>query len=360
MIGRAKAAFAALRRRSTFVDHVVRTIQHFGAVRGSILAGGITYFGFLSIFPILALAFFVVGYISEYFPNADDALETAISQILPGIVTTEDPPPAGQISFDQIAATRNIAGVIGALGVLYTGLGFVSNLRSSLEVAFGVSKQRAYGFVPGKLRDLATLALVGLMILLSVGISSAVTQNASTLLDTIGIRSSTAAVAVGVLSVLLGIASSTVLFFVIYKLLPHTDVPARAMWSGALLAAIGFEIIKQLAAFLLGAAAGGALASLALSVTLLVWIYYFAQLTVYGASWSVMAPASRRRPTAVVPRVVPVVGGSAASPLGLPAVPALETQRDEAVTTSRVLLLLGGAALGAWAWGRHGRQKDES
>ncbi|WP_370616020.1 YihY/virulence factor BrkB family protein [Mumia sp. Pv 4-285] len=360
LLRRAKDGFAALRRRRPFVDHVVRTIQHFGSVRGGILSGGITYFGFLSVFPILALAFFVVGYIAEYFPGADDALEAAISQVLPGIVTSEDPPPAGQISFDQIAASRNIAGVIGALGVLYTGLGFVSNLRSSLEVAFGVPKTRSYGFVPGKLRDLGTLVGVGLMIMLSVGVSSALTQNASAVLDSIGIQSGTAAVAVGVLSVVVGVATGTLLFWVLYTFLPHTDVPSRARWSGALLAAIGFEIVKQLASFLLGIAAGGALASLALSVTLLVWIYYFAQLTIYGASWAVTTAASRRRATVVVPHVVPVVGASSASPPGLPALPALQAQRDDAVTTSRAMLVLAGAALGAWVWGRYEKHKEET
>ena len=29
-----------------------------------------TYFGFLSVFPVLALAFFVVGYVAKIFPDA--------------------------------------------------------------------------------------------------------------------------------------------------------------------------------------------------------------------------------------------------------------------------------------------------
>ncbi|MGH1563486.1 YihY/virulence factor BrkB family protein [Mumia sp. DW29H23] len=359
LIARGKEWFARLRRRRPFVDHVVRTVQHFGVVRGSILSGGITYFGFLSVFPILALAFFVVGYIAEYFPGAEDALETAIDQILPGIVTTEDPPPPGQISFDQIAATRNIAGIIGFLGVLYTGLGFVSNLRTSLEAAFDVPTTRSYGFVPGKLRDLATLVLVGLILLLSVGISGIVTQYAGDLLGEIGVESLPVSIAVGVLSVALGVASSTLLFFALYKLLPHTDVPDRALWQGALLAAVGFEAIKQLASFILGAAAGGALASLALSVTLLVWIYYFAQLTIYGASWALTSREARNRGTVVVPHLVPSIGGSV-SPAGRSLLPEVQTERDEAVATSRTLLVIGGLAVAAWAWVRHDKGRSRT
>ena len=35
--------------------------EHYGDVKGSLQAGAVTYFAFLSFFPILALAFFVVG-----------------------------------------------------------------------------------------------------------------------------------------------------------------------------------------------------------------------------------------------------------------------------------------------------------
>ena len=42
--------------------------QHRGA--GDQLAGAITYFGFLSFFPLLALGFSVVGYISYVYPSA--------------------------------------------------------------------------------------------------------------------------------------------------------------------------------------------------------------------------------------------------------------------------------------------------
>ena len=47
------------RERWPLLDHGVRTQQHYGRVNGSGLAGSVTYFAFLSFFPILALAFFV-------------------------------------------------------------------------------------------------------------------------------------------------------------------------------------------------------------------------------------------------------------------------------------------------------------
>ncbi len=68
-----------LRRRRPVVDHVVRMVQHYGSVKGNLQAGAVTYFGFLSFFPILALAFFVVGCVSKVFRDARDVLVTAIN-----------------------------------------------------------------------------------------------------------------------------------------------------------------------------------------------------------------------------------------------------------------------------------------
>ena len=52
-----KERLEALRRRRPFVDHVLRMQEHYSAVKAGQQAGAVTYFGFLSFFPILALAF---------------------------------------------------------------------------------------------------------------------------------------------------------------------------------------------------------------------------------------------------------------------------------------------------------------
>ena len=49
------------RERRPFVDHAVRMQEHYGGVKAGQQAGAVTYFAFLSVFPILAIAFFVVG-----------------------------------------------------------------------------------------------------------------------------------------------------------------------------------------------------------------------------------------------------------------------------------------------------------
>src|SRR4051794_24844767 len=62
----------AARRSSPLLDHGVRTQQHYADVNGTALAGGVTYYGFLSFFPLLAVAFFVVGQVAKVYPQARD------------------------------------------------------------------------------------------------------------------------------------------------------------------------------------------------------------------------------------------------------------------------------------------------
>lgn len=122
-VGKAKAALGAVRRHSRLVDHAIDMVSHYGNVQGNVLAGAVTYFGFLSFFPLLALAFAVVGYIARWFPNAEDSLVTAIQQVFPGIVTVDG--ANNTISMSQIKSASNVAGLVGFLVILYSGLGWI-------------------------------------------------------------------------------------------------------------------------------------------------------------------------------------------------------------------------------------------
>src|SRR3954452_10669109 len=85
-VDRIKSRIAEARHRSPAVDHVVRMQEHYGATKAGQQAGAVTYFGFLSVFPVLALAFFVVGYVAEDYLDAQDTLVDAIKSMFPGLI----------------------------------------------------------------------------------------------------------------------------------------------------------------------------------------------------------------------------------------------------------------------------------
>ena len=102
LIDDAKRRIEDARERWPLLDHLVRTVEHFGNVNGSALAAAVTYFAFLSFFPIIALAFAVIGFVSGAYPNAERDLVTAINDVLPGIVGDGE----GELSLDTLQKSR--------------------------------------------------------------------------------------------------------------------------------------------------------------------------------------------------------------------------------------------------------------
>jgi membrane protein len=295
LLDRVKIKVAVLRARWAVLDHAVRTFEHMGAVQGTMLAGAVTYFGYLSFFPVLVIAFAVVTIVANVVPEARTALVTAVESIFPGLIGDGQ---NAAINIDTFETQARAVGVIALLGLFYSGLGWISAARAGLQGVFMVPPKQRRNFFVGKGIDLVVLAVIGLVLILSVGLSSAVTnvtEDVLVLLRVDEIPGPGFLWLLRVLGVALGVAASTVLFFAMFRLLPTTDLPRRALAKGALVAALGFEVLKLLAGLLIGLAADNpATAVLGISLVLLVWINYFSQVIMVGAAWAYTSPEARR------------------------------------------------------------------
>lgn len=278
------------RERRPLLDHVVRTFEHYGKVNGSALAAAVTYFAFLSFFPILALAFAVIGLVSRAYPRAEEDLVEALDQVLPGLV-------GGDNGLQLSTFQENAPGIlsIGILLALYSGLGWLSGTRTALVAVFEEPSREQPGFVVGKLRDVLALLTLGSVLLVSVAVSGVATKVAEPLLDLVGLDAG-AEPLLWVLALLLGLGASTLLFFAFFKLLATPDVPTRSLWSGAALGAVAFEVLKQLSTVLLQATREQpAVQAFGIALVLVVWINYFSRVVVLAASWAHTTAASRAR-----------------------------------------------------------------
>ena len=285
----ATATIQQVRRRRPFVDHLVRTVQHYGSAKGSLQAGAVTYFAFLSFFPILALAVFVVGQVARIYPHANDQLVKAIDQVLPGMVGSGP----SEISLSSVQSFSGWAGVIGLLGVMYAGLGWLSALREALEAVFELPAKEQPSFVGGKLRDLVTLAVVGVTLIVAVTISGAVIGYSDKILHAVGLGTSLSPLLIA-LSIVIGLAANTLLFYALFRLLAEPHAPQRSLWSGALLGAVGFEVLKQLSGYLIASTKQQpAFQAFGIALILLVWINYFSRVVLYAAAFAHTSPEAR-------------------------------------------------------------------
>lgn len=348
---RVRLRIRTARNRRAWLDHAVRAYDRNSEVLGSQLAAAITYFGFLSFFPLLALVFALVGYISNIFPDARDSVTQAIDDAFPSLIGTGP----GQIDIQDIIDARAGAGVIGLLGLLYAGLGWLDALRFALQRVFGTSEV-AVGFVKRKAVDVVVLVALGTSLLASLVVTNLATEATRATLGLVDLDDSLVALALlKVLSVALALLADTVLFAILLSRLSGARVPWRQVRSGALLGAIGFGVLKLAGTFLIGRTTQNPLyATFGVIVGLLVWIYLISKLLMFVAAWTATLPYSLEpagpgddgagRSTGLAAATEPV---SVVAPRDFVTVPAAAELGEARVRRRRWRLAALGAAAGA-------------
>jgi len=125
--------------------------------------------------------------------------------------------------------------------------------------------------------------VIGFLLLVSLMIS-AVLSGAG---DALGARVELPGFVLSVLNFLVSTAVIAGLFTLLYKVLPDEKIPWGDVWVGGVVTALLFSLGKALIGLYLGnssvASAYGAAGSLAV---VLIWIYYSAQLVLFGAEFT--------------------------------------------------------------------------
>src|SRR5579875_3548841 len=130
--------------------------------RGPYLAALITYYAFVSLFPLLLLFFSAAGFFLQGHPELQNDLRQAVLKELPDIGSRIHP------------ATFHGSGIglaVGILGTLYGGLGATQAAQASFNQIYGVPRNEQPNPLKSRLRSLALLALLGSGVLLSTGIA---------------------------------------------------------------------------------------------------------------------------------------------------------------------------------------------
>lgn len=286
---RITSTIADVRRRRPAVDHVLLMQEHYGNVKAAQQAGAVTYFAFLSFFPLLALAVFVLGRLAGLYDGPDVDLKNTIDSVVPGVVGNGE----GKISLDDIRTFSGWTAVIGVAGVLYSGLGWISALRDALQTVFETPEREQPGFVAGKLRDLTALVVLGAVLLVAVAFTGFVAGFSGDVLGWLGVSAELGWL-VRLLSVVLGLAANALLFYLMFRLLAAPHVPSRSLWSGALVGGVVFELLKQLSSVLLELTKGNpAFQAFGIALVLVVWMNYTSRVILYAASWAYTTPEAR-------------------------------------------------------------------
>jgi membrane protein len=236
-----KESFLARQRRQRpWLDHLVRAGEAYSERYGNHYAAAITYFSVLSLFPLIMIAFAVAGFAL--------AGNQTLLQEMQDSITEAVPSGLGETINDvvkQAIESRGTVGIIGLLAAVYSGLGWMSNLRDALTAQWGQEhKQRP--FLKTMLKDLLALLGLGLALAVSFGLSAAGTGLGDWLLGLVGLEDDAWALfMLRVGTIILSLAANWLVFLWVLSRLPRESVSVRSAIRGAATAAVGFEILKQ-------------------------------------------------------------------------------------------------------------------
>src|SRR4051794_33648483 len=217
-----RVRWQALQERRPSVRHLVSAWGLLQRNNGTLYAAAITYFSFLALFPLLLLAVSVVAFALNSDPALQHSVYEHVAQRFPGRLgtTVHD---AIQTAIDN----RSSVGVIGLIGVLLTGLGWIANLRAAIDAVWGRG-ERKVGFLQARLRNLLVLVGLGVGSVVSLALTAIGTSLTDQILRLLDLdHLSGATVLLKVLGFALAVAGDTLIFWWVLVRLPAVDVPTR-------------------------------------------------------------------------------------------------------------------------------------
>lgn len=307
------------RERFPWLDHLLRAGARYTENHGDHYAAAITYFSVLALVPLLMVAFAVAGFVLRGSPELLQTLRDGIKSSAPAGI--------GDLLGGIVDTAINRAGaigIVGLVGALYSGIGWMSNLREALSEQWGQREEappmlKRLGF------DLLALVGLGVALVVSLAIGAAGGSVGRYLLDLVGLGDvGWARFLLAVATILIGLAANWLVFLWVIARLPREPVTLRSAMKAALFGAIGFEVLKQVMVYYLGAVtsspAGAAFGGI---LGLLVFVFFASRFLLFVTAWAASAdeddydPREVPAPAVISPRMTVREGPGVLATAGL-------------------------------------------
>jgi membrane protein len=247
------------------------------------LAAALAYYTMFSIAPVLIIVIAIAGLVL-----GREAVQGAIAQQIEGLVGNRESALAVQAMIQSASkpSTGIIATVIGLVTLLFGAAGVFGQLQDALNTIWEVQPKPDRGIMETiKERFLSfTMVLgVGFLLLVSLVVSAALTAIGTYFSNLLpGFEA-----VWQVVNFLVSFGVITLLFAMIFKVLPDAKIAWSDVWIGAAVTALLFTIGKFLIGLYLGkSSVGTAYGAAGSLVVILIWVYYSAQILFLGAEFT--------------------------------------------------------------------------
>jgi membrane protein len=261
---------------------IQETFKEWSEDKASRLAAALSYYTIFSIAPLLVIAIALAGLVF--------GREAATNQVVGEIrgLVGEDGAQVIQTILQNASKTTSgvLATVIGIVTLLIGASGAFGQLQDSLNTIWEVKPREGRG-IKGILRDrflsFSMVLVIGFLLLVSLVLSAVLSGIGKYLADVLPMSS----VVLQAINFTISLAVTSLLFALIFKVLPDAYIRWRDVWVGSVVTALLFSLGRFLIGLYLGrssvSSAYGAAGSL---VVVLLWIYYSAQILFLGAEFT--------------------------------------------------------------------------
>lgn len=252
------------------------------------LSAALAFYTALSLAPLLVIVIAISG-----IAFGEEAARGQIVHQIDGLIGTEGAKTVQEIlQSAKDTSSGVIATIISVAVLLFGASGVFGELQGALNVIFEVKPKPGRG-VLGVLKDRFfsfTMVLgVGFLLLVSLVLSAGITA-----LGGYFAASETMPFVWQAINLIVSFAVGSVLFALIFKIVPDIEIRWRDVFPGAIATAALFTIGRYLIGLYLGRGAVGSSYGAAGSlVAVLVWVYYSAQILFFGAELTQVYAARR-------------------------------------------------------------------
>lgn len=256
------------------------TVAAFSSDKAPRMAAALAYYTIFSIAPLLVITIAIVALVLGQ-KGATEQISAQLRDLVGA---------GGAVAIQTMVESANrprqgiIAVIIGLITLLFGASGVFGELQDSLNTIWKVPASAASGIwlmIKNRFLSFSMILTFGFLLLVSLVISAAISA-ASGFIKIPGFD-----LIAHLLNLLLSIVIITVLFAMIFKILPDAAIAWRDVWIGAFATAVLFSIGKFGIGLYLGKGAimssYGAMGSL---VVVLLWIYYSSMILLFGAEFT--------------------------------------------------------------------------
>ena len=246
--------------------------------KASQLGAAMAFYSVLSLAPLLVIAIAIAALVFGE-QEAKDQLAGQMTELMG---------PAGAeavvelIQQAQQPRAGTIAALLGLATLLFGASGVFGQLQDAMNTIWEVKPEPmgVWGYIRSRFLSFAMVLGTGFLLLASLVLSAWVTGVSDLLARQMAGLDTLAQMA----NQLISFGVVMVLFALIFRMLPDTNVAWRDVWFGAAITALLFSIGKYLIGLYLGTSSvGSAYGAAGSLVVLVLWIYYSAQIMFFGA-----------------------------------------------------------------------------